>query len=97
MNNTTENEMECNLPEEPNHTSLYFDVTRVALYSIIIITSLLGNSAVLACVYKVQRMRTFTNILICNAAVADLLITIVPNVHALLNIIVYKGTWELGR
>ena len=98
MNNTTtENEIECTLPETDQSLPLYFDVIRVALYLIIIISSLLGNSAVLVCVFKVQRMRTFTNILICNAAVADLLITLVPNVHTLLNIIVYKGAWELGR
>jgi len=75
----------------------YFDILRVCLYSAIILLSIFGNCSVIACVYKVKSMRTFTNILICNAAVADLLITMVPTVHEVVDILVYRGRWELGK
>ena len=75
----------------------FFDIVRVCLYSTIIILSILGNCSVIACVCKVKSMRSFTNILICNAAVADLLITLVPTVHEVVDILVYKGRWDLGQ
>ena len=73
-----------------------FNIIRVALFSLIILLSLLGNTAVILCVYKVPSMRTFTNILVCNAAFADLLITLVPNLHEVIDIVYYRGDWILG-
>ncbi|XP_066932154.1 cholecystokinin receptor type A-like [Clytia hemisphaerica] len=76
--------------------SSFFNIVRITLFSLIILLSLLGNTAVILCVYKVPSMRSFTNILVCNAAFADLLITLVPNVHEVIDIVYYQGDWVLG-
>ena len=44
-------------------------------YAIIVLFSLLGNTAVIVIVLKNKRMRTTTNYLIVNMAVSDLLIS----------------------
>lgn len=51
-------------------------VARILPYCFIIVASLLGNSMVVAVVYKSQRMRTTVNHYIVNMAVADLMITL---------------------
>lgn len=73
-----------------------FDYVRVVLYCIIITVSLFGNMAVIVVVHQNKSMQTFTNILICNSAVADILITLVPNVYEVIDILEYKDRWALG-
>jgi len=53
---------------------LVFDV-QVAAYSVIIVTSLLGNTAVILIVWRERHMRTPTNFFIVNLAVCDLMVT----------------------
>ncbi|XP_022790524.1 somatostatin receptor type 5-like [Stylophora pistillata] len=59
------------------HTSLYssassFNVTLVVLYVTIVLVGLIGNSLVVAIVFKTRSMFTSTNILLANVAVADI-------------------------
>ena len=56
--------------------SVAIKVARILPYCFIIIISLLGNSMVVAVVYKNQRMRTTVNYYIVNMAIADLMITL---------------------
>ena len=56
--------------------SLAIKLARILPYCFIIIISLIGNSMVVAVVYRNQRMRTTVNFYIVNMAVADLLITL---------------------
>ena len=90
MNYTT---IECDIG---NNDEPFYNLLRVLFYSLVIIISIFGNTAIIYCVYKTKTMQTFTNTLICNSAVADLLITLVPTVHEVLNILSYKGEWKLG-
>ena len=67
-----------------------------AAYILVIVMSLFGNGIVLIVIYKNHAMRTVTNLLICNSAVADLLITLLPTVWEVLVVLKYK-TWPLGQ
>lgn len=49
---------------------------RIVPYCILLLVSLLGNSAIIAVVWKEQRMRKTVNFFIVNMCVADLLITL---------------------
>ena len=64
-------------------------------YAIIILLSLVGNTVVVVAVYKSPRMRTVTNLFICNLAVSDLLITVLgmPNMITQLYL---KDRWVFG-
>ena len=52
--------------------------------------SLCGNGMVSINIYKNYAMRTVTNLLICNSAVADLLITLLATVWDVLTALKYK-------
>lgn len=56
--------------------SLYFQGTVYAIYSIILIISLIGNGIVCYIIISSPRMRTVTNYFIMNLAIGDVLITI---------------------
>lgn len=49
------------------------EIIKTTLYCLIMVTSLAGNSLVIAIIYRKKRMRTTTNIFIANMAVSDLL------------------------
>ena len=66
-----------------------------SFYILIIIIALCGNGIVLIVIYKNHAMRTVTNLLICNSAVADLLITLLAAVWEVIVLLKYK-TWPLG-
>ena len=51
----------------------WFNVTLAVLYSLIVLTGLIGNSLVIAIVCKTRSMFTTTNILLANVAAADLI------------------------
>ena len=68
----------------------------VAAYILIMSLSIIGNCAVFIVIAANRHMRTVTNLLICNSAVADLLITLLPTTYELLNLTKYKGTWPMG-
>ena len=48
---------------------------QVAAYSVLIVTSLVGNLAVMLVVWRERHMRTPTNFFIVNLAVCDLMVT----------------------
>lgn len=50
-------------------------VVKAACYSIIILISLLGNSALIAIVARYKHMQTTTNLLIANMAISDLMVS----------------------
>uniref|UniRef100_A0A3B1K013 G protein-coupled receptor 83 n=1 Tax=Astyanax mexicanus TaxID=7994 RepID=A0A3B1K013_ASTMX len=66
-----------------------------AAYSIIIIISLIGNTAVCHVVMKTKRMRSVTSIFIVNLAVADILITILNTPFTLVRFV--YSTWVFGK
>ncbi|XP_066517522.1 G-protein coupled receptor 83 [Hoplias malabaricus] len=66
-----------------------------AAYSIIIIISLSGNTAVCHVVMKNKRMRSVTSIFIMNLAVADILITLLNTPFTLVRFV--YSTWVFGR
>ena len=51
-------------------------ITKVALFSIILATSLAGNTLIIIIVYKKQELRKTTNYFIVNMAVSDLRLSI---------------------
>ena len=71
---------------------------QIVLYSLIIVTSLIGNSLIVAIVTKTKRMQTLSNILICNISLADLLITLLPMTWEVIRLAKFKDDyWPLGK
>ncbi|XP_017538286.2 probable G-protein coupled receptor 83 [Pygocentrus nattereri] len=66
-----------------------------AAYSIIIIISLSGNTAVCHVVMKNKRTRSVTSIFIMNLAIADILITLLNTPFTLVRFV--YSTWMFGR
>ena len=91
MSNNTEDD--CYIPT-PLSTS--FNNAAASIFILVIVISLFGNVIVLIVIYKNHAMRTVTNLLICNSAVADLLITLLPTVWEVIFLLKYK-TWPLGQ
>ena len=58
------------------HDLLAIKMSRIIPYCILLIVSLIGNSLIIAVVWKEQRMRKTVNFFIVNMCVADLLITL---------------------
>ena len=80
------------VPSEPVSIQL-----QVAMFILLVIFSLIGNSLVILVVAKNKRMHTVTNALITNMSVADILITILPMVWEIVRVIhLPKGNWPLG-
>ena len=78
MNNSLENSTQSNSTECIPFTtddSTAAKVIKAVCYSIIMLISLLGNSAVIAIVAKYKRMQTTTNFLIANMALSDLMLS----------------------
>ena len=74
--------------------SLAVKSVRIIPYCLIILVSLVGNSMVVAVVYKNPRMRTTVNNYIVNLAIADLLITCyMPRV---ISIALFGYEWVVG-
>ena len=82
----------CRIASEFSETHSKF---AASAYIVVILMSLCGNGTVLVVMYKNHSMRSVTNLLICNSAVADLLITILPTVWEVLVLLKYR-TWPLG-
>ena len=71
---------------------------QIPLYCLIITASLIGNSLIIAVVTRTKRMQTFSNILICNISVADLMITLLPMSWEVVRLAKYNDdTWPLGK
>ena len=71
---------------------------QISLYSLIIVASLVGNSLIILVVTKTKRMHTFSNILISNMSVADLMVTVLPMFWEVIKLAKYNdGTWPLGK
>lgn len=58
------------------HDLLAIKMSRIIPYCLLLIVSLVGNSVIIAVVWKEQRMRKTVNFFIVNMCVADLLITL---------------------
>lgn len=70
---------------------------QVALFSCIIVTSLVGNSLVIFVVKFNRRMHSVANYLICNMSVSDLIITLLPMIWEVVSLQYYTdGTWPMG-
>lgn len=91
LNNTTDGN--CITADELGR---WFDYTIVALYIIVILISICGNSALCLVVLTNSSMRTLTNLLICNCSLADLLNTIIPTIWEVVDTLKFRGHWPLG-
>lgn len=80
---------------EPNSTEYIKGVKAVA-YITVILLSLFGNFVVIRVVHKNQRMRTITNYLIINMALADLLTTVFNMLPTLYWIFSGLDAWAVG-
>ena len=49
-------------------------VLYVAVISFLLVLAVFGNSLVIVCVAKFPKLRTVTNVLICNLAISDILL-----------------------
>lgn len=63
-------------PGQIRHIEIWEIILKIALYGIIILTALIGNTAVILTVVKIRRMRTTTNFYILNLAVCDVMVTL---------------------
>ena len=57
---------------------------------------MVGNILMLLVVWTRVKLQTFTHILICNCAVADLLITLFAAGFGVVDALITKGRWYLG-
>lgn len=85
MKNQTDNETESLFSE-----SLYITWIKVAAYTFIIVTSLVGNGLIIAIVHKNynHHMKTPNNFFVVNTAVADILITLSSSTEAVITLAV---------
>ena len=78
-------------------TQSVIDPVKQILYTLLFVVSLIGNSLVIAAVYKNvnKKMRTTMNLFVVNMAVSDLLTTLIPlPMDMVLNIV---GKWPIHR
>ena len=68
-------------------------VVKAACYSIIMLISLLGNSAVIAIIARNRRMQTNTNFLIANMAISDLMVSAFAVPRELVQIFTGRQRW----
>ena len=80
---------------EPN-TNKYVKGVKAAAYILVILLSLFGNVMVVRVVHKNRRMRTITNYLIINMALADLLTTVFNMLPTLYWIFRGLDVWAVG-
>ena len=75
----------------PNHRSE--EIVKIAVCTVIFITSTMGNTMVVTVVYKERRMRTTVNFLIVNMAVSDCLCTVIVIPKLITQIFTYPTAW----
>ena len=75
----------------PNHRSE--EIVKIAVCTVIFITSTMGNTMVVTVVYKERRMRTTVNFLIVNMAVSDCLCTVIVIPKLITQIFTYPAAW----
>ncbi|XP_068707915.1 substance-P receptor-like [Montipora foliosa] len=80
---------------EPNSNE-YIKGVKAAAYIVVIFLSFFGNAVVVRVVQKNQRMRTITNYLIINMALADLLTTVFNMLPTLYWIFCGRDVWAVG-
>ena len=98
--NCTENQTGINSTSAESCTAVpgsftFIKCIKTFSYSIIMLTSLFGNLAVIAIVSKNKRMWTTTNYLIANMAASDLLISAFAVPRELVQIFTGPNTWLL--
>ncbi|KAM3590412.1 uncharacterized protein V6R79_009181 [Siganus canaliculatus] len=74
MKNLSECENQQNRSSEPKDIN---QSVRIALYSIIFLLSVLGNSLIIAVLVRNRRMRTVTNLFLLSLSVSDLMVALV--------------------
>ena len=79
------------IPEPP----CYMLVTVTLLYIVIFVTGIIGNSLVIVVLWRNQAMRSYTNCLLGNLSIADLLVILVCMPTAVLDLHA-KEVWYLG-
>lgn len=78
--------------ETPEELTYFF----IFWYGAIILLSFIGNILLIVVITNEKRKKSVTSILICNGAVADLLMTLFPATWEPINIVEFKGVWPLG-
>lgn len=68
----------------------------VVLYSLIFFASLIGNSLIIATVYRHVQMRSAVNIFIANMAVSDMIQTIFGIPRVIIEVMFVRERWLLG-
>ena len=68
-------------------------VYKTSAYCVLLLLSLVGNSLVIAIVYRERKMRTFTNCWITNMAASDLLFPLVAFPHKIIQIFTGDYVW----
>ena len=97
--NCTENNTELRLNISEENCELFAESStsvkclKTFAYSVILLISLFGNLAVILIVWKNERMRTTTNLLISNMAASDLLISVFAVPRELTEIYAGKHRW----
>lgn len=93
MNNNNATSAPCGNFE---HTGDFGKYSLIIMYVIVITIAFFGNTLMLLVVVWNKQMQTFTNLLLCNCAVSDLLM-IFPAVWDVVDILKYDGRWVLGQ
>ena len=70
------NTKEINYPQPIIADPLWEIIVKITIYSVLILTSLTGNSLVILVVLRNKRMQTTTNYFIVNLAVCDIFVTL---------------------
>lgn len=96
-NGTFDGNITTNAESEPSTGELVISkVTKTFCYCVIMLTSLVGNTLVIAIIYRNRRMRTMTNNLIANMAISDLLFPLFAVPRETAQIIKGQSTWLVG-
>lgn len=91
-NNSINNTIGCRQYDSDFHD---FKHVMVAFYVVVILITIVGNILIVVIIYKNKQMHTFTNILLCNCACADLM-KILTAIFDVVDIAVFHGRWFLG-
>ena len=80
---------------DPFLDPLTVKIVKTVAYSLLFILTLLGNSLVIAVIYKDQKLRTITNLLIVNISISDLLIPLFAHSLRIKRIYFPRGLWPV--
>ena len=87
--NFTVAQQSCPLDRETTLSTVF----KTIAYCLVLLLSLVGNSAVIAIVYRDKKMRTITNYWITNMAVSDLIFPLVASPYKIAQIFTGNNVW----